>query len=74
MCEMLARKSKMNVDVTKLQDALDYIKTINRCDLIDILWDGNKSSEVAINVTVEYFKFMGLNNVTFAELNEIINT
>ena len=64
----------MNVDVKKLQDALDYIKAINECDLNEILWDGNKSSEVAINVTVEDFKFMGLNNVNFAEFNEITNT
>lgn len=64
----------MNVDVKKLQGALDYIKAINKCDLSELLWDGNKSSEVAINVDVEEFKFMGLSNVSFAEFNDLINT
>lgn len=64
----------MDVDVKKLQEALDYIKAINFCNLDELLWDGNKSSEVAINVTVDDFKFMGLSNVMFAEFNEITNT
>lgn len=64
----------MNVDVKKLQEALDYIKAINECNLDELFWGGYKSSEVAINVSLEDFKFMGLSNLYFAQLNDLINT
>ena len=64
----------MDVDVKKLQEALDYIKAINSCNLDELLWDGDKSAEVAINVSVEDFKFMGLTNLYFAQFNELTNT
>jgi uncharacterized protein YdgA (DUF945 family) len=63
----------MNVDTKKLQESLDYINSINQCDLDDITWNGRKSDDLAINIKAERFKFMGLDNIDFARFNGIVD-
>lgn len=64
----------MIVDLVKLQEALDYIQAINKADLKDIVWGNTPSNEIASEISVDKFKFMGLNNIEFADINGVINT
>jgi hypothetical protein len=59
----------MKVDINKLQEALDYIKLINSVDLDKIDWGTTDFPAVSVSD----FKFIGLSNVSFAELNNIVD-
>jgi hypothetical protein len=56
----------MIVDLQKLQDAVDYITIVNSVDLDQIEWRRNNKQVHVEPELIEEWKFMGLNNVTFA--------
>ncbi len=63
----------MNVSTEKLQEALDYIREINSHELSDLTWDGKTSNDIAVNISAEDFQYVGLNNVSFAEFNYLVD-
>jgi predicted negative regulator of RcsB-dependent stress response len=63
---------KLKVDLNELERALNYLKTINQHELKNIEWWRGDVEVKPSDKLIEEFRFTGLSNVDFAEVNLLI--
>lgn len=67
------KSTKIEIDLDKLQEALDYIKFVNSSDLSDIIWVQGGTFASSSEEDVKEWKFVGLNNSTFAVMQGLVH-
>jgi hypothetical protein len=62
----------MNVDLYKLEQALDLVRRINAVPLAEVAWLRGGRRVTVIGADLEEWKFTGLSNVAFAKEHGLV--